>query len=185
VEGNARLTGYVAVLLLVLFAVETATVMNLRQLLVIHALVGVFAVPLIMLKLASVGYMFTRYYTRESRYRAAGPPSLPMRVLGPILVVLTLVVFGSGLELWLFGYRFGFVWVPVHHASAYLWFLAIGIHVAVYLRRAPALAAAVWHDHLKDAMARRSLVVAGLVLGLALVIAMLSIASPFAWLSGV
>lgn len=184
VEANARLTGYAGVVLLVLLAVESATAMSLRHVLDLHVLLGFVLVPPVLLKLGSVGYRFARYYGGDVRYRAAGPPQLGMRVLGPILVVLTIVLFGSGIELWLFGYRFGFLWIAVHHASAYLWFIAIAVHAVNYLTRAPKLAAADWADHLRGAFTRQSVVVGSLVLGLALALAMIPFASPFTAVSG-
>jgi hypothetical protein len=141
--------------------------------------IGFVLIPPVLLKLASVGYRFVRYYGGDPGYRAAGPPRLALRLLGPVLVLLTLIVFGTGVELWLFGYRFGFFWVPLHHASAYLWFVAMAVHVGAYLRRAPDLAIADWRDHLQGAFTRRSLVVASLVLGAVLAIAMLPFPTPF------
>jgi hypothetical protein len=184
VEANARLTGYAGVVLLALLGVESASTLNLRPWIAFHVFVGFALVPPLLLKLGAVGYRFVRYYMGEPRYRAAGPPQLSMRLLGPVLVVLTVVLFGSGIELWLFGYRLGFAWVPVHHASAYLWFVAIAAHVINYLRQAPILAAADWRDHLRGAFTRRSLVVASVVLGLALALAMIPFQSPFSALNG-
>jgi len=179
VEANARLTGYVGVVLAVLLAAELVTGLRFKQLLPAHAVIGFVLVPPLLLKLASVGYRFARYYTGDARYRAAGPPRLAMRLLGPVIVLLTVVVIGSGIELWLFGYRFGFIWVPVHHFSAYLWFVTMAVHVVNYLRRAPELAAADWRDHLRGAFTRRSLVAGSLILGAALAIAMLPYPTPF------
>jgi len=179
VEANARLTGYVGVVLAVLLAAELVTGLRFKQLLPAHAVIGFVLVPPVLLKLASVGYRFARYYTGDARYRAAGPPRLAMRLLGPVIVLLTVVVIATGIELWLFGYRFGFVWVPVHHFSAYLWFVTMAVHVVNYLRRAPELAAADWRDHLRGAFTRRSLVAGSLILGAALAIAMLPYPTPF------
>lgn len=181
VEGNARLTSAVGLVLLVVLAVELVTGLAVRRLLLAHALIGFLLVPPVLLKLGSVGYRFVRYYTGEPHYRAAGRPSPGMRVLGPVVVLLTVVVFGSGIELWLFGTRFGHGWVPIHHGSAYLWFVAMAVHVVAYARRAPGLAAADWRDHLRGAFSRRSLVVASLVLGASLSIAMLPFSSPFSF----
>jgi hypothetical protein len=179
VEANARLSGYLGVVLVVLLAAELVTGLRFRQLLPAHAVIGFVLLPPVLLKLASVGYRFARYYTGDARYRAAGPPRLAMRLLGPVIVLLTVVVIGTGIELWLFGYRFGFVWVPVHHFSAYLWFVTMAVHVVNYLRRAPELAAADWRDHLRGAFTRRSLVAGSLILGAALAIAMLPYPTPF------
>jgi hypothetical protein len=181
VEANARLTGYAAVALLVPLAAVWVTGLYARRLLDVHVLVGLLLVPPVLLKLGSVGYRFVRYYTREPRYVAAGPPSPPMRLLGPVVVLLTVAVFGTGIELWLFGARFGSQWTPLHHASAYLWFAAMAVHVGAYARRAPRLAAADWRDHLAGALTRRSLVVASLVMGVVLAVALLPFPSPFSF----
>ena len=37
----------------------------------------------------------------KPRYRAAGPPKLVIRVLAPVPVLLTIVVLGTGGEMWL------------------------------------------------------------------------------------
>lgn len=181
VQANARLTGYTAVALLVPLTVAWVTGLNARPLLDAHVLVGLLLVPPVLLKLGSVGHRFVRYYTREPRYVAAGPPSLPMRLLGPVVVLLTVAVFGTGIELWLFGARFGPEWIPLHHASAYLWFAAMAVHVGAYVRRAPRLAAADWRDHLSGALTRRSLVVASLIMGAVLAVALLPFPSPFSF----
>jgi hypothetical protein len=184
VEGNARLTGYAGVALVALLGIELFTGLLVRRYLPLHVVVGFLVIPPVLLKLGSVGYRFARYYTNDPPYRIAGAPALSMRVLGPILVVLTVIVFGSGVELWIFGYRFGFYWIAIHHGSSYLWFVAAGIHVVNYARRAPALAVADWRDHLRGTFTRQSLVVGSLVAGAVLAIAMLSFASPFALVSG-
>jgi hypothetical protein len=102
-----------------------------------------------------------------------------MRVLGPVIVLLTVVLFATGVELWLFGLRFGLVWLALHHGSFVLWFLAILVHVVFYLQRAQQLTIADWRDHLRGAFTRRSLVAGSLVLGAALAIAMISFPTPF------
>jgi hypothetical protein len=136
----------------------------------------------VLLKLASVGYRFVRYYSGEPHYRAAGPPALAMRLLGPVVVLLTLVLFGSGIALWRVGYSLP--WVALHNGSFVLWAIAMAVHLAAYLRPASALAARDWRDRLRGALARRSLVVASLVLGAALAIAMLPFPTPDRLLPG-
>ena len=182
VEANARLTGYAGVALLIPLGAEIVT--GVRPGLLAHALLGFLLLPLVALKLAGVGYRFIRYYTRDPRYLAAGPPELVMRVLGPIFVVLTVVLFATGIELWLFGFRFGDQWLTFHKAAFVLWFAAIAMHVAAYWRRAPQLAFADWRDHLGGAVTRRSLVGASLVLGVVIALAMTPFASPFTSLAG-
>jgi len=58
------------------------------------------------------------------------------------------------------------------------------VHVVAYWRRAPELAIADARARLGGALARRSLVIASLLVGAALVVAMLPFASPFTLSSG-
>ena len=182
VEANARLTGYVGVVLLVPLGAEVVT--GVRPGLEAHALIGFLLVPPVLLKLGSVGYRFARYYTGDARYRKSGPPEMAMRLLGPALVVLTVVLFLTGIELWLFGFEFGDAWLVWHKATFVLWFLAMIVHVAAYVRRAPALALEDSRDRIAGVLARRSLVVGSVLFGVALAIAMLPFSSPFALLPG-
>jgi hypothetical protein len=138
----------------------------------------------VLLKLGSAGFRFVRYYAGDPRYRAAGPPELVMRLLAPAVVVLTVALFSTGIELWLFGFRFGNQWLTWHKVVFVLWFLAMTFHVFAYLRRAPELAVADSRDRLFGAVARRSLVFASLLLGAVLVVAMLPFTSPFPPLAG-
>ena len=182
VEANARLIGYASVVLLIPLGAEVIT--GIRPGLLAHALIGFWLVPVVLLKLGSTGYRFVRYYTGDPRYRVAGPPALVMRLLAPAVVVLTIALFATGIELWLFGFRFGVQWLTWHKAVFVLWFLAMTFHVLAYLARAPELAVADSRDRLRGALARRSLVVASLLLGAILVVAMLPFTSPFTPLTG-
>ena len=121
--------------------------------------------PPVLLKLGSVGYRFARYYVGDRRYRAGGPPELVMRLLGPVLVVLNVTLFATGIVV--------------------LWVLAMTVRVAAYARRAPALALADSRDRVDGVFARRSLVVGSLLFGIALVVAMLPFSSPFTLLPDV
>jgi hypothetical protein len=179
VQANARLTGYTSIVLFALLAVEGLTVLSIRRLLVWHALIGFLLVPPVLLKLASVGYRFARYYTRHPHYRAAGPPDLVLRLLGPVVVLLTIVLFVTGIELWLFGFRFGFQWLVWHKLAFVLWFFAMAVHVLGHLARAPRLAVADWQQPLAGALTRRSLVVGSVLLGIVLAIAMAPYPTPF------
>ncbi|TMF99557.1 MAG: hypothetical protein E6I10_02010 [Chloroflexi bacterium] len=78
VEANARLISYASVALLIPLIADVIT--GIRPGLLAHALIGFLLVPLVLLKLGSVGYRFLRYYAGDPRYRAAGPPALVMRL---------------------------------------------------------------------------------------------------------
>src|SRR5256712_10519978 len=65
VEANARLTGFIAVVLLALLAADFATGLIVLRVLLSHALIGFLLVPAVLLKLGSVGYRFIRYDWRD------------------------------------------------------------------------------------------------------------------------
>ena len=137
-EGNARLTGATAVVLLVLLAVEGVTILFLRRLLPLHVFVGMLLIPPVALKLGATGYRFMRYYQRRRDYAAKGPPNPAMRFLvAPALVLSTIGVLGTGVAMIAFGRR-GMI-VGLHKASFVVWAWAFAIHVLVYLRRLPGL----------------------------------------------
>jgi hypothetical protein len=165
----------------VLLAVECFTAFRLRQSLPVHFFVGLLLVPPILLKLASTGYRFARYWLGDPRYRRAGPPSLQLRLLAPVVVVATIALFGSGIELWLFGLRFGAVWLTIHEDSFLVWFFATGAHVLGHLDDTRRLAGAelTGAGTPPGAVTRRSLVTASLVVGLALALLSLPWWSPF------
>jgi hypothetical protein len=179
VEANARLTGWTAVVLFVLLAAEGATILSLRRLLPEHFFIGFLLIPPVLLKMGSTGYRFVRYYTGDRRYRSAGPPRIGLRLLAPVVVVSTVVLFGSGVELWLFGDRYGTIWITAHKLSFVVWFGATGIHVLAYLARAPRLAWADMREPLRGAAGRRGLIVASLLLGIVLALATSQWVTPF------
>jgi hypothetical protein len=57
----------------------------------------------ILLKMGSTGYRFVRYYTGSEPYVRKGPPALPLRLLGPVVIATSLGVIGSGIALALAG----------------------------------------------------------------------------------
>src|SRR5438552_14708880 len=133
-EQNARLTALTGVVLLVLLAVEGITLLSLRAMLSWHIFVGVLVVPVVGLKLGSTLYRFYRYYTRRSDYVRAGPPHPLLRLLGPVVVLSTVVLLGTGLALIVVGPRGGVV-LGLHKASFVVWVAALGVHVLGQLDR--------------------------------------------------
>lgn len=181
VESNARLTAAVGVLLFVLLAAEGVTILSIHRLLPAHYFIGLVLIPPVLLKLGTTGYKFVRYYTRNPRYLLAGPPPLALRLLGPLVVVSTVAVLGTGVELWLFGSRFGDYWLSLHKLSFLIWFAATAVHVLGHLDGTPRL---VWRDiaggdRAGGRITRGSVVLAALLLGLVLAIALLPWPSPF------
>ena len=142
VERNARVTGLTAAILIVLLAAEGFTLLSVHRLLRPHVFIGMLIVPPVLLKMASTGWRFVRYYQGSPAYRAKGPPPLLLRLLGPVLVLLTVVMIGSGIALVLVPHSARSQLLFVHKASFVLWFGAMTLHVLGHLldtaRLAPA-----------------------------------------------
>lgn len=136
-DGNERLTGLTAAVLLVLLFVEGVTIVFLRPLLSVHLFVGLLLIPPIALKLASTGYRFARYYTDEPAYRAKGPPPLILRASAPVVVATTVAVFASGVWLLLAGPRVRDTLLPLHKVSFIVWVAFTTVHVLGHLPSVP------------------------------------------------
>jgi hypothetical protein len=180
VEANARLTATTGVVLLVLLAVEGATLLSVRRLLPVHIAVGLMVIPPVLLKLASTGRRFAGYYLGDPRYRAAGPPPILLRLVGPLLVLSTIALLGTGVELWLFGIRSGSMWLTAHQGSFVLWFGLMAIHVVGHLEQAPTLLIrdATERPPLPGRNGRRAWVAASVIMGAALASSTLAFSSP-------
>ena len=185
VGGNERLTSVTGAVLFVLLGLIGITVLQVRSLLPEHLLLGFVLIPPIGLKLFSTGYRFVRYYAGDPLYRQAGPPRLMLRLIAPVIVVSTIVLFATGLELWAFGLRFGAIWVAAHKLSFVVWLPFILIHAATYFNRsADAGADELSGRSTPEALTRRSLLVGSLVAGVVLAVASLAYASPFIYFRG-
>ena len=133
--GNEQLTALAGVLLVVFLAVEGATLLNLRSLLTVHALVGMFLLPIVALKMASTGWRMARYYLGSEEYVRRGPPALPLRmIVAPVVIASTIVLFGTGVYL-LAAHETHGTAVGLHKASFVVWLAATSIHVLTRLAR--------------------------------------------------
>jgi hypothetical protein len=143
-EGNERLTATTGAVLLILLVVECYTILRIGRLLTLHVFLGMLLLGPVTLKAASVIYRFARYYTRSEPYRRKGPPAPLLRLIGPIIVLLTACVFGSGIMLAVSGPSYGppSGWLVVHRISFFAWIFFIAIHVLAYVPRLPRLLAA-------------------------------------------
>jgi hypothetical protein len=179
-EGNRRLTGATAAVLLVLLAAEGVTLLAIRPLVSAHVFIGMLLLPPIALKLATTGYRFARYYTGHEGYRADGPPHTLLRLLGPVVVLSTAALFASGVALAVLGPEGGAV-LGLHKASFAVWLAAMAAHVLAHLLRVPTLASADWRrgDPLPGSSLRRWLLAGSLVVGLVLAVATVHLAGPW------
>ncbi len=136
-DGNERLTATVGLVLIVLALVELATLLfGLQHFLSLHVFVGLVLIPPVLLKLTSTGWRFTRYHTRNEAYRLRGEPQLAMRLLAPLLVASTVVLFASGVAMGVLHGRSLDIARQLHGPSSVILLLVVGVHVFVYLRRA-------------------------------------------------
>ena len=144
-EGNERLTAMTGALLLVGLLVECYTIFRIGHLLTPHIFLGMLLLGPVALKAGSVLYRFARYYTRNEPYRRKGPPAPLLRVIGPIIMLLTACVFGSGVMLAVTGPGDSGSpsgWLQIHRISFIAWAFFIVIHVLAYVSRLPRLLAA-------------------------------------------
>ena len=169
VAGNARLTAANAAVLLVLLAAEGVTILRVRQLLSPHVFIGVMLIPPVLVKVGSTTWRFARYYTGSPAYLRKGPPPVLLRLLGPVVVILTLVLLFSGVGLLLVSGPWLALLLKVHKASFVLWFGAMTIHVLAHLGEVFRLAPQDWlrrsRPRVSGAGTRQWLIAASLVGG--------------------
>jgi hypothetical protein len=138
--GNAVLTAWTALVLLVGSVAELLTLFDVRGLISWHVAIGALLVPPALLKVGSTGWRMLRYYVGSGPYQKAGPPPMLLRLLGPLVVVSTLGLLGSGVLLVVLGQdrsQQWFVtlplvsisWVSVHQAFFAVWAVVTGLHV--------------------------------------------------------
>jgi hypothetical protein len=175
-DGNERLTSSTGLVLLVLLGVETLTTLVLSTYLNVHLFLGLLLVPPVTLKLASTGWRFARYYTRNEQYVLAGPPRLLLRMLAPLLVASTLALFGTGVAMIAVGHRGGQL-RTLHTYSFVAWGVLISVHVLAYLTRVLRDGTMDWRRNAVDVVAgvrsRRAIVVGTLLAGVVLALATL------------
>lgn len=136
VEGNARLTATNGVLLLVLLAVEGFTIISVRQFITLHIFLGVLLIGPVLLKTGSTMYRFARYYTGAPSYVAKGPPHPVLRILGPLVIVSSLTLLGTGLALLTAKPGRAGLLLTAHKASFIIWAASMTIHVLGHLKDA-------------------------------------------------
>jgi hypothetical protein len=138
--GNARLTAWTGLVLLVLFLAELVTLLDVSGLISWHLALGVALVPPALLKTATTGWRIARYYRGDRAYRRAGPPPVVLRLLGPLVVGATLALLGTGVALVLLGETTSrrtlltflgqrIDTITLHQAAFAVWAVVTGLHV--------------------------------------------------------
>lgn len=128
VDGNARMTALLGVIVLVAFAIESITVIDVRQMFTWHVFVGLFIVPVVCFKLATTGYRFWHYYRGAAAYRTKGAPHPILRISAPLLIVATLSMLGAGIVTLAVGPQHSDTWLTIHQGSVIAWAVMISVH---------------------------------------------------------
>ena len=172
--ANQALTSWTGVLLIPLLGLVGLTGVAFGHFWRAHLIIGLALIPILGLKLVTTTYRAVRYYTRSRRYREAGPPEWPARILAPPLVVATVVAMVSGIVMWAANNQ-DRPWSTIHTDSVVIMGGLVGLHLLFYLPRAGWV---VWRDVRQRGRAalagrlRAAMVVAvlcgGIVLGFAL-----------------
>jgi hypothetical protein len=185
--GNEILTSATAAVLTLLLLAEGVTVIRMNGLVTVHMFIGMVLIPPVLLKLASTGYRFARYYYGTRAYREKGPPLLPLRLLAPVLVFATAGLFSTGVALLLLGHNSGLV-LQLHKVSFVVWGIAFGIHFLAYVPRVARSLRADWAESRRQAIPgsglRAMLVAASMGGGVALALSLLGMMSRWHGYSG-
>jgi hypothetical protein len=189
--GNARLTAWLGLGLLVLFVAEMITLLNVSGLITWHIAIGALLIPPSLVKTATTGWRMVRYYLRATPYVEAGPPPMLLRLLGPLVVLGTLAVLGSGVLLiglgptatfrpWFTVLGHGVSPLTLHQGSFIVWGVATGLHVLG--RLLPALQIAGAGRPLPGGRSRLLLVLGAVAAAVAAAVIVLGLSD--AWTSG-
>ncbi len=141
VAGNARLTSTLGAILFVLLALEGYTVgVGVGLHLTLHVYVGLLLIPIVMLKMGSTIYRFVRFYAGSPEYRRKGPPPMTLRLLGPLVVLVTLVLFATGVALLFVNGSERQTFDTLHRDSFIAWLILMTVHVIGHIRETATLA---------------------------------------------
>ena len=187
--GNQELTAITAISLLILLAALGVTILRVHQLLDPHMFIGMLLLGPVVLKMASTGYRFARYYTRSEPYVRKGPPPLALRLSAPIVVLSTIAVFGTGVVLLVAGPSVRSPFVALHKLSFIVWVAFMALHVLGHLQELPhALRASrerdrPWDDHGSGSGARALALAGSLAAGVLLAILVIPLFGSWAHIS--
>jgi cytochrome c biogenesis protein CcdA len=169
----------------VLLAVEGITVLRVGSLLTLHVFVGMLLVPPVLVKLASTIWRFAKYYTGSREYREKGPPPVVLRLLGPFVALLTIILFASGILLLFVPHTWRGDMLLLHQASFVVWFGCMTIHVLGHVRETAQLSTKDWVRRTRVRVAgsrwRRLAITTSLACGV--VLALVTVPAVGPWLS--
>lgn len=134
-NGNEQLTAVGGVILLALLPLLGITILRIGQLISEHLFLGLLLIGPVALKMATTGYRFVRYYTGDPVYRHKGPPELILRLIAPVIVLTTVIVFVSGVLLLFDGPAHRDALLLIHKVSFIVWLVFTALHVLGHLPR--------------------------------------------------
>ena len=176
-RGNEVLTSVTAVALLALIGVQLITVLSLESMISVHLFVGVVLLGPVVLKLATTGYRFVRYYSGAREYREKGPPPALLRVIAPVFVAATIGLFSTGVVMLLNGEGEGGV-RDLHVLSFWVWIACLAVHVLLNGRQVLRNLRSEWFTRARlrvaGAEVRAGLVLASMLGGLLVALAVIS-----------
>lgn len=180
---NERLTATAGAILLVLIIAELIITANLHALITVHIFVGVLLCGPLVVKMGSTGYRFLRYYSKNPAFVKNGPPNPLLRLLAPFLVLMTLLVFISGIGLAIVGPHHMGLLFDIHAASVAMWLPLLAVHVYAYLRKVSRLIGGDWGrqaaQRVRGRGGRLGLNLAALVVGLIAAIVMMPVSNQW------
>jgi hypothetical protein len=185
-RGNERLTAMTGAVLLVLFTAECLTLLDLGNLLTLHIFLGMLLIGPVSLKIGSTLWRFTRYYTGSEPYVRKGPPAPLQRMLGPLVILTSVAVIGTGAATAFSTNPWS--WDQLHHEAFLLWLVVMIVHLASYLPRLPRLLsgrqAGQARGVLSASLTRWLLLCGSLVAGLGLALLTYHVSGRFGALAG-
>ena len=181
VSGNSRLTSATGMVLLALLAVEGVTILSVRQMITLHIYVGILLLGPVLLKSGSTIYRFTRYYRGSPPYVKKGPPHPVLRILGPLVILSSLALLGTGVTLIFLGPEHSDLMLTLHQTSFWIWVVLMTVHVVGHVVGAATTSWSEVRNRLRGrAAARRRWRFGALVLALALGVGAATILLPHA-----
>ncbi len=190
--GNAQLTAWLGLILLVLFLAELVTLLNVRGLINWHLTFGLLLIPPALAKIATTGWRIARYYTGAQIYQRAGPPPLLLRLLGPLVILSTLALLGTGVALTAVGpdadplltvLGLQISALTLHQAAFVVWAVATGLHVLARFLPAVHLAATSTREGLRVPGRGRRVGVMLATAGVAAIVTTVGLALSTSWTS--
>ncbi|MGN6605769.1 MAG: hypothetical protein ACTHMS_01990 [Jatrophihabitans sp.] len=142
VRGNARLTAVAGLLLAAMLLVEGVTVLDVRGMITLHLFLGLMLIPPVLLKTAGTVYRMGSYYRGRDAYVQRGAPPIVLRLIGPLVVLSSLSLLGTGLWLLLLD-RHDDAVLTLHQASFIVWVVLMTVHFLGHIREAVVES---WHE---------------------------------------